>query len=368
MVTPDDGVRANIEGVTEAAQASDPFEGCTLSGLPPELSVSDESNRKLDNQQLIVEKTRAVTAYLSRELSAGNVALWTGQGCSNTAFTADSPKGSLFVRVRSGDITHFEREQGRIEKARGVIPDAVPEVHAIGALGDIGGIPHSVMVLPRLEGVETLEALPFGSEERIEAWRETGALVKKLHRLPPDEDNPTDAKERLGLSIAAQLDLRDVVIRDGVLTAEQWRLYEQRLQLLSQWEPQPACFCHDDVQPLNILVNRDSGMVSLIDFSGEQDHERWKSKLGPSNFFGSYRDNFYYIGLGHEYGIRTAGEERAFLEGQGVDLGAYHQNGTAEMVDTAQLMILLGTYQWAVDQGCGGPHKATIQHYANRLS
>lgn len=201
------------------------------------------------------------------------------RGSANEVYVVTThEENDYIVRIRHYGEVPFAQEAWALEQARQV-GAPVARVHKVGDWV-IDGLPRDIMVQDRLPGTpldETLASL--SPEQQAEVFRQTGAALAKIHRIPVggfyrrhaggswdfyDWDSLMESaiRDRTAETLA--------LVRAGLPHEE----VSAGLGLLQSYRANFSCeqpvLCHGDFHPAHLLADTSGNLTGIVDFGDFQ--------------------------------------------------------------------------------------------------
>jgi aminoglycoside phosphotransferase (APT) family kinase protein len=187
-------------------------------------------------------------------------------------------ENDYIVRVQHYGDVPFAQEAWALEQARQV-GAPVAKVLLVGERV-IDGLPRGVMVQEKLPGTPLDELLPaLSPEQRAEVFRQTGAALAKIHRIPVGgfyrrhAGGSWDFYDWEGLMQSATRDRTSeaaVLVGAGVPQEQ----VTATLDLLSRYRAEFTCeqpvLCHGDFHPAHLLADATGNLTGVVDFGDFQ--------------------------------------------------------------------------------------------------
>ncbi len=262
------------------------------------------------------------------------------QGNNNLTFTAQTRSGDdVIIRTRVGDDSRYQLEKEFMNMARSSSNEAeqaIPRIYLVGTLGESLGERFSFSVQAKCSGVPLNQIADIAL--RAEVYERVGNIMRGIHEIPFNEEQSLgDPRQRLVEHVRKdRTSAADFLIGQGVFSREDWDGLRDRIDSFDWRHELKPCYVHDDLNMGNILVDRSTNKISIIDWEREENiEERPRERTGFAAL-GPYRELLGFIPL-----LQGVLRE-SFLRGTGVDLNEFRQSGLERDLDTVQLATGLG--------------------------
>lgn len=238
---------------------------------------------------------------------------------------------ALLVKLHQDGPARLMREAAVMRAARvasTALTTAIPEVYLVSTL--VAEDPHTpgVMVLEKRQGTPLVDVK--SETERTHIWQETGRLVRELHSCvaPERRKDTEELTQEIAQFVELQLaeDHLRAITTHAILPPYLIQTLKDRLKSFRNIEPLPSCFCHRDINAWNLLFDRTSGQLTILD---------WEHG-GDSHLLGPYND---FVDMC--FPIKACKEYVAFRAGYGVHEAEFEAHGLRSLIDTYQATLVL---------------------------